>query len=139
MNKQAPVHYEGTYCELTIDSPATGIVALRILGRDIGEFGSAPMSQLEKYLSDGRSIELFIDARHTESASVEVSNDWALWLDANRSRFKHVSMLTGSRFIQITAGFVRSFSNLDDVMRIYTDATAFDEALATSVVDANKS
>lgn len=96
------------------------------------------MSQLEKYLSDDRAIELYIDARHTKGASTEVSSDWALWLKAHRSHFQHISMLTGSRFIQVTAGFVRSFSGLEDIMRIYTDAEAFDEALAASVATARR-
>ena len=42
-------------------------------------------------------------------------------------------MLTGSRFIRITAGFVRGFANLEDVMCIYTDAKSFDEELATTI------
>lgn len=139
MQKQAPITYDGTYCELSVDSPAAGIVVVTISGHDIGEFGSAPMARLEDYLSDGRPIELYIDARETQGASVEVSSEWALWLSAHRSHFHHVSMLTGSRYIEITAGFVRSFSSLEDVMRIYTDAAAFDESLARSIVDANRS
>lgn len=86
----------------------------------------------ERLLGEDRA-ELYIDARRTKAASVEVSGDWALWLGAHRDRFAHVSMLTGSRFIEVTAGFVRSFSELEDVMRLYTDAEAFDEALAASI------
>ena len=138
MSMRSTATFESSYCELAIDSPARGIVRIKIAGRDIGEFGDGPMAQLEKFLSDDQSIELYIDARHTQSASIEVSNDWARWLGANRSRFKRVSMLTGSRFIEITAGFVRSFSDLQDVMRIYTDEQAFEEALASSIVDANR-
>ena len=134
MSIQGTAYFESTHCELSIDSPGRGIVRITIAGRDIGEFGDAPMERLEKFLSDHRIIELYIDARHTKSASIEVSNDWARWLGANRSRFNHVSMLTGSRFIEVTAGFVRSFSDLQDVMRIYTDERAFEEALAASIV-----
>ena len=137
MNAQAPVHYEGAFCELSIASPASGVVVLTIAGRDVGEFGSVPMDRLEQYLSDDRLVELYIDARHTKGASVEVSNDWAQWLGAQRDRFAHISMLTGSRFIQVTAGFVRSFSGLEDIMRIYTEAAAFDEALAASIAKAD--
>jgi len=41
-------------------------------------------------------------------------------------------MLTGSPFIQLTATFVRRFAELRDIMRLYTDALAFDSALTTS-------
>jgi phage regulator Rha-like protein len=38
-------------------------------------------------------------------------------------------MLTGSRFVQLTADFVRRFAELGDAMHVYTDGAAFDEAL----------
>lgn len=136
--KEPDIRYDGSYCELSIRTPASGVVVLTIKGRDVGEFGSAPMRQLEQHLSDDRATELYIDARRTKGASIQVSNEWARWLGNHRSQFEHISMLTGSRFIQVTADFVRSFSNLEDVMRIYTDAGAFDEALAASLVSARR-
>ena len=132
MPEPAPIHYEGVYCDLSVEAPAPGMVVVTFAGHDIGEFGAFPMQAVEQHLA-GEETELYIDARHTRAASVEVSGDWALWLGAHRDRFAHVSMLTGSRFIEVTAGFVRSFSELEDVMRLYTDADAFDEALARSV------
>lgn len=136
MRAPAPIHYEGTFCELSLDAPAPGVVLLTISGHDTGEFGSVPMTQLEAHFAGHSVIELYIDARGTKTASTEVSGDWAVWLGAHRSHFKHISMLTGSRFIEITAGFVRSFSALEDIMRLYTDQQAFDEALAESVAAA---
>ncbi len=136
MPESIPVTYEGSYCTLSINSPAAGVVVLRITGTDVGELGALPMRELENHLSDHRSIALFIDARATKGASTEVSSDWALWLAAHRSRFTQINMLTGSRFIRITAGFVRSFAGLEDLMCIYTDADAFDEALVSSIADA---
>jgi hypothetical protein len=47
-----------------------------------------------------------------------VSGEWAGWLGANRAMLESVTMLTGSRFIQITAEFVRRFSSLEGSMRI---------------------
>jgi len=42
-------------------------------------------------------------------------------------------MLTGSRYTQITADFVRRFGGLVDRMKIFTDQRAFDENLLSSV------
>lgn len=137
MIKVEKMQYEGIYCALSVEHVAPGVMLLLITGHDVGEFGDAPMKQLEAYMSPFQWTELFIDARHTKGASVEVSNDWAQWLGAHRTHFKHISMLTGSRFIRITADFVRSFADLGDLMRIYTDGTAFDEALAASIAAAN--
>ena len=45
-------------------------------------------------------------------------------------------MLTGSRFIQMSAEFVRKFAGLEDAMRLYTDPATFDGALAHSIANA---
>jgi hypothetical protein len=42
-------------------------------------------------------------------------------------------MLTGSPFVHITAKLVRNFAELGDLMRIYTDADAFERALAAEL------
>ena len=109
-----------------------GVVVVRLIGWDAGEFGDVPMKELAKDLAKSGLIELFIDARAVKGASIEVSGEWAQWLAKNRARFKHISMLTGSRFIQLTANFVRRFADLGELMRIYTDPVAFDAALLQS-------
>jgi hypothetical protein len=76
---------------------------------------------------------LFIDARAVRSASVEVSSEWAFWMSTHRTQFRHISMLTGSRYVQITADFIRRFAGLVDRMKIYTDPSAFDESLLASI------
>ena len=101
---------------------------LRLTGWDTGEFGDAAMREIEKDFT-GQPLQLFIDARAVKGASIDVSNDWALWLRANRQRFAQISMLTGAPFVQLTARFVQRFADLGEVMRIYTDASAFDAAL----------
>ncbi len=127
------VEYDGVHCRLTIERPKTGIVVLRLAGFDAGEFGDVPMQELAKDLDRNALVELFIDARAVKGASIEVSAEWAQWLGKQRSRFRHISMLTGSRFIQLTTNFVRRFAHLGEVMRIYTDPAAFDSALAESI------
>lgn len=91
------------------------------------------MRELADDLARARSLELFIDARAVRGATTEVSAEWARWLGEHRGRFQHVSMLTGSPFVRLTANFVRRFADLGEVMRIYTDAAGFDAALARSV------
>jgi hypothetical protein len=124
---------EGVHCRLAIDRPATGIVVVKLSGWDAGEFGDLPMRELARDLVADRPIELFIDARDVKGASIEVSGEWARWLATNRAHFQHISMLTGSRFVQLTANFVRRFAELGDIMRIYTDPAAFDLALLESI------
>jgi hypothetical protein len=125
------VVFQGIHCRLAIERPATGVVVLRLTGWDVGEFGDAPMKEMAKDLASA-PLELFIDARAVKGATIDVSNDWALWLRANRAKFQHISMLTGSPFVQLTAKFVQRFAELNEVMRIYTEPAQFDAALAAA-------
>ncbi len=90
--------------------------------------GQSRAEELDKLLEKA-PFTLFIDARRTQGASVDVSNVWAQWLRRHRDRLQRIHMLTGSRFVQLTADFVRRFAELGDAMLIYTDVDAFTETL----------
>ena len=124
--------FEGIHCRLAIERPAPGVLVLRLSGSDVGEFGDAPMKALDQELGKGPA-QLFIDARAVKGASIDVSNDWALWLRANRAALTGISMLTGAPFVQLTAKFVQRFAELGELMRIYTDPKAFDSALKKEI------
>lgn len=123
------VRFEGLHCTMEIRRPCPGLVVLAISGHDIGELGAGPFDELEADVGRGAPVELFIDARSTRGASMGVSNDWAQWLRRHRAHFRGITMLTGSRFIHMTAEFVRRFNDMGELMRITTDHDAFDEAL----------
>lgn len=125
--------FDGIHCTLSIAKPAGRVVLMKIVGTDVGEFGVAPMTALRDCVGDSAPIHLFIDARDVRGASIEVSGEWAGWLSANKDMLENVTMLTGSRFIQITAEFVRRFSSLEGSMRICTDPTIFDYALREAI------
>ncbi|MBA2540390.1 MAG: hypothetical protein H0V17_12190 [Deltaproteobacteria bacterium] len=127
----APIVFEGVHASFVITRPAHHVVLMTISGRDAGEHGDAPMRALEKELTAG-AFALFIDARKTSGASIDVSNVWARWLRTHRDSLHRVHMLTGTKFVQLTADFVRRFSELGDSMLVYTDGAAFDDALATA-------
>ena len=134
------LQYDGIHCNLTIQQFSGGLVVLKISGSDVGEFGDAPLLALTEWLTGTDSVDLYIDARDVQGASIEVSSEWAGWLAANKARLRGVGMLTGSSLIHVTAGFVRRFADLENVMRIYTEPAAFDAALAAFLTrsDASK-
>ncbi len=99
------IHYNGAHCHLVIQRFPPRVVVLRISGCDVGEFGEKPMKDLSPYVSASDPIDLFIDARDVSGASIEVSGDWALWLSAHKAGLRSITMLTGSRFIYVTADF----------------------------------
>ena len=123
-----PRTFEGLHSTIVIARPAPHVVLMTISGRDAGEHGDGPQRALDEELRTG-PYALWIDARRTLGASVDVSNVWAQWLRANRDRLHAIHMLTGSKFVQLTADFVRRFAELGDAMHVYTDGAAFDEAL----------
>lgn len=128
--KRHIIRFESPYSNMSLEFPAPGVALLRIAGTDIGEHGFGPMQELEKRLSTAGPTHLFIDARETKGASIEVSGDWAQWLGRHKARLGHICMLVGSPYIQITANFVKQFASLQDQMRIYTDERAFESMLA---------
>jgi hypothetical protein len=133
--QSAGARLEALDCAMTIDEPAPGVVLVSIEGTDIGRLGDAPFQTLAPLVAGDRRVALFIDARHAR-ASIDVSGDWALWLARHRSALCQVSMLTASRFVQVTADFVRRFAELGEQMRIYTDPGAFELALSHALDDA---
>jgi hypothetical protein len=135
MTARKTVRFESPHCVLRIERPAPGIVVLSFSGSDVGEFGEGPFLELEQDLKTA-PVQLFIDARHGRAATLDVSSEWARWLGAHRDSLRHVSMLTGSRFIQLSADMVRRFSALGERMRLYTDPASFEGALSSSIADA---
>jgi hypothetical protein len=125
--------YDGVHCRLTLQRHGNGVVILRIEGTDVGEFGSAPMQTLDEWLDGTRPYDLYIDAREVRGASIHVSGEWSTWLSARRERLRSVTMLTGSRFIEVTAEFVRRFAGLQGLMRICTEPAVFDQALRVAL------
>lgn len=126
--------FEGRDCTLSIRRPAGAVVVVTLSGSDVGEFRDAPFRELEKDLAAHARVELFIDARRGKGASIHVSGEWAAWLGRHKARFRRVHMLTGSRFIQLSAEFVRRFADLGELMLLYTDPPAFEGALADAVL-----
>ena len=135
MNPQTSpeIHYDGVHCAFAIRRPAPDVVVLRISGTDVGELGDAPMRGLDDCLAGAAPLQFFIDARDTRGASIDVSGEWAVWLSARKQRFRRISLLAGSRYIEVTADFVRRFAALEGLMRIYTDPAAFDADLEEAI------
>jgi hypothetical protein len=102
---------------------------MKISGTDVGEFGDAPMKALDDWIDSSSAIDLFIDARDVRGASIEVSGDWAGWLSARKAALRSITMLTGCRYINITAEFVRRFASLEGSMKICTEPAVFDSLL----------
>lgn len=138
MPQSTGTRLQALYCTMVIDEPAPGVALVTIEGTDTGDLGDAPFRVLASIFGGKRRIELFIDARLARGPSIDVSNDWARWLVQHQNELVHVSMLTASRFVQLTADFVRSFGDLGDLMRIYTEPAVFEGALSNALGNARR-
>lgn len=87
---------EGIHCSMEVERLERGVALVVIEGTDVGELGDAPFRLLEPWLSECEQFELFVDASRARGPSVDVSHDWALWMNRHRERLLHVSFLTGS-------------------------------------------
>jgi len=126
------VTYQAVNGLLTIIRPAAGVVCLKFIGPDVGEFGAAPFQELARDLAAKSQIKLFVDAGECSGASIDVSSEWARWMGTHRERLAELHLLCGSRFIQLTADFVRRFTGFEDRMWIYTERNSFEAALETA-------
>lgn len=137
MQPEHIVRFKTKLCELTIQRPAPDVLVLKLSGHDIGELGEGPFRELARDFAPAqvpaRSRELFIDARDGQGASIDVSGRWAEWLRDHKSQLRVIHFLTASRFIQLSADFVRKFAALEERMRIYTEADAFDAELHSAI------
>lgn len=129
---ETSVRFEGVHCSIVLERIATSVVLLQIRGTDTGELGDDPMRALDAWLVDSGPVKFFIDARAVRGASIDVSSEWAAWLNAHRAQLQSITMLTGSKFIQVTAEFVRRFADLNGIMWVCTEPAVFDLALEQS-------
>jgi hypothetical protein len=101
-------------------------------GPDLGEFGDKPFHELAKDLAPGLPLELFFDASECIGPTVNVSSEWAQWMITHRTQLYRVNLLCGSRYVEVTANFVRRFTEFGERMRIYMENDAFYQALSAA-------
>lgn len=123
-----PRIFDGLHCTLSIWRPTPGVVLAVFEGLDVGEFGDAPFRELARDIDAGIPVEIFIDARKTAAASIDVSAEWAQWMTAHRGRIQRLNILCASRFVRLTADFVQRFTGFGERMRIYREPASFEEA-----------
>ena len=135
---------DGTVCLTTahgwfrIRRLRPGVVLVGAGGHDRGQFELAPMDELREDLSRYAPIELFFDASDVFSVGTPATDAWTDFLAANRSALKSVSILVRSRFMHITIEVAKLFSRTGELIRIYLDPQAFEEAIARAAPSSSR-
>jgi len=110
------------------------VLLVSISGQDNGEFGSAPLLEIQQEFTRYRQpVELFVDATEVVSAAGQVSDEWAAWFLANQKWLKRVEILAPSRPIHLTISIAKHLSRTGQLIRIHSDPREFETTIGQSV------
>lgn len=108
---------------------APGVLLVTITGNDHGQFGTAALDEIRlEMLRHGR-LELLVDAERAELVTVEVSQEWTRFFAAARPQLKRVSVLTGSKLVNLAVAIAQHLSQTGNLIQIYSDRDLFNAAL----------
>lgn len=117
----------GKFCFLRL---TPGALLVTISGNDQGQFGSAALDEIRLEILRHGKLELLIDAEQAELVTVEVSQEWTRFFAMTRQQLTRVSVLTGSKLINLTVAIAQHLSQTGNLIQIYSDRSLFDVALA---------
>lgn len=109
-----------------------GALLVTITGNDTGQFGTAALDEIRLEIMRYGALELFVDAGQALLVSPEVSQEWTRFFSTTRSQLKRVSVLTGSRLINLTVAIAQHLSNTGNLIQIYSDRELFEAAITRS-------
>ena len=119
-------------CVFTYDRLRPGVMLVTISGIDNGQFGTATLDEIRLELLRNRPLELFVDASATLGVRAGVSKEWTDFFSLNRDHLKRVSVLVGSKAIELTVAIAQHLSQTGNLLQIYTDRELFDARLASA-------
>jgi hypothetical protein len=107
-----------------------GALLVTISGNDRGQFGATTLDEIRLEILRHQPLELLIDAEEASNVSVEVSRQWTEFFAQSRSQLRRVSVLTGSKLVNLTVAIAQHLSHTGNLIQIYTDRQLFDTAIA---------
>jgi hypothetical protein len=124
------VRLQGAACTFTFVRLRPGALLVRIAGNDKGELGTAPIDEICAEIARFGQIELFIDASEAVGADRQASDLWTAWFRDNQAKLKRVSIVATSKLVHLVVSISKLVSNTGDLIRIYSDIAAFEQAMA---------
>lgn len=109
-----------------------GALLITISGIDAGQFGTATLDEVRLEMLRHRPVELFVDAEAAVAVTVEVSKEWTHFFALNREHLKRVSVLVGTKAIELTVAIAQHLSQTGNLIQIYSDRELFEARLAAA-------
>jgi hypothetical protein len=119
-------------CTFVFHRLGQGAMLVVVTGIDSGEFGTATLDEIRIELLRHRPLELFIDAQAAVAVAVTVSKDWTHFFSLNREHLKRVSVLAGSKAVELTVAIAQHLSQTGNLIQIYTERELFDARVAAA-------
>ena len=135
--KNGGVRFSTKEASIVIYRPRPGVVLMIIAGADRGEFGTAPHAELDDDIRKFAPCEMFMDLTGASLAALSVQKSWTEWLSQRRPWLKTVNILVAGKYVHVTVEIAKLFSRTGELIRIYTDASAFDGALDRTATGAS--
>jgi len=130
VEKDGSVRIASEQCSFVYRRVRPGVLLVSISGFDSGEFAMESIDQVRAMIARSEPTELFVDLSGVTGVTPNVSDAWAAWFRANRQSVRRVSILATSRFMSTMASMVKLLSGTDKLIRVYTEAAPFEQALA---------
>jgi hypothetical protein len=109
-----------------------GAVLVTALGADMGQFGTASLDEIRLEMLRHRPVELFIDAQGVTMVAVDVSKEWTQFFSLNRDNLRRVSVLVGSKAMELTVAIAQHFSQTGNLIQLYSDRELFEARITAA-------
>jgi hypothetical protein len=103
-----------------------GALLVTIIGQDSGQFGSSALDEIRMEIMRQGTLELLVDASAAVLVSTEVSQEWTRFFSLSRQQLRRVSVLTGSKLMNLTVAIAQHLSQTGNLIQIYSDRALFD-------------
>jgi hypothetical protein len=119
-------------CSFIFERLHQGALLVTFTGSDNGQFGTAALDEIRIELLRHRPLELFVDARGATFVGTSVSKDWTHFFALNQEHLKRVSVLVGTKTMELTVAIAQHLSQTRQLIQIYSDSQLFDTRVATA-------
>ena len=114
-------------CRFVYRWPRRQVIEVTISGVDDGQFGSSTLDELRWAIMRDRPLEIFIDAREALAPAISVSEDWTRFFSEHHNELKRVSVLVGSKVVELTIAIARHLSRTGQLIQIFSDPESFNQ------------
>jgi hypothetical protein len=115
--------------DLVFERLGPGAILATLSGIDAGQFGTAAFEEIRSQMHGRPPVRLFVDARDF-AGSAQVSKDWVHFFYSSRHLLKSVTVLAGSRALELIIAIEQNRPRNDDLIQICAGAEAFEAAVA---------